>query len=54
MQRLDPLAHDDSRSEVLCDCHFMLGEYEKVIGILKHRHDVPAYMHLIEAAAFAH
>ncbi|RWO08090.1 MAG: hypothetical protein EOS07_17095 [Mesorhizobium sp.] len=53
MQRIDPLAPDDARSEVLCDCHFMLGEYETVIGILRHRHDVPAYMHLIEAAAYA-
>ena len=53
MQRIDPLALDDARSEVLCDCHFMLGEYETVLGILRHRHDLPAYMHLIEAAAYA-
>ncbi len=53
MQRIDPLAADDARSEVLCDCHFMLGEYETVLGILKPRHDLPAYMHLIEAAAYA-
>ncbi len=54
MERIDPLAPDDARSEVLCDCHFMLGEYETVLGILRHRYDLPAYMHLIEAAAYAH
>jgi adenylate cyclase len=51
-ERIEPYTTDDYRFDILEDCYYTLGDYEKVIGI----HDenrLPAFMKLILAAAFA-
>jgi adenylate cyclase len=51
-ERIEPYTTDDYRFDILEDCYYTLGDYEKVIGI----HDVhrlPAFSNLVLAAAFA-
>jgi TolB-like protein/class 3 adenylate cyclase/tetratricopeptide (TPR) repeat protein len=52
-ERLDPYAPDDLRLDCLCDCQYMLHNYEKVIEIHRAYQNVPAFLYLILAAAAA-
>jgi adenylate cyclase len=52
-ERLDAYAPDDTRLDCLCDCHYMARNYEKVIEIHGVYQNVPAFLHLILAAAHA-
>jgi TolB-like protein len=52
-ERLDPYAPDDQRLDCLCDCHYMLHNYDKVIEIHRGYQNVPAFLYLILAAAAA-
>ena len=52
-ERLDPYAPDDERLDFLCDCHYLLGNFEKVIEIHELYQNVPATLYLILAAACA-
>ena len=52
-ERLDPYAPDDQRLDFLCDCHYMLHNYDKVIEIHSVYQNVPAFLYLILAAAAA-
>ncbi len=51
--RLDAYAPDDQRLDTLCDCHYMLRDYAKVIEIHRTYQNVPAPLYLILAAAYA-
>jgi adenylate cyclase len=50
---LDPYAPDDLRLDCLCDCHYMLHNYDKVIEIHRFYQNVPAFLYLILAATAA-
>jgi adenylate cyclase len=52
-ERLEPYASDDQRLDTLCDCHYMLRNYEKVIEIHETYQNVPAFLYLVLAAAYA-
>jgi TolB-like protein len=52
-ERLEPYAPDDQRLDCLCDCHYMLRNYDKVIEIHRVYQNVPAFCYLILAAAHA-
>ncbi|HYN00624.1 MAG TPA: hypothetical protein VET25_12820, partial [Aestuariivirgaceae bacterium] len=52
-ERLEPYAPDDQRVDCLCDCYYLLGQYEKVIEIHQVYQNLPALMYLILAAACA-
>ena len=52
-ERLEPYAPDDLRLDCLCDCHYMLHNYDKVIEIHSIYQNVPAFLYLIRAAAAA-
>ena len=52
-EQLEPYAPDDQRLDVLCDCYYMLGDYEKVEEIHKVYRDVPTFLYVIAAIAFA-
>ncbi len=52
-ERLEPYAPDDLRLDCLCDCHYMLHNYDKVIEIHRAYQNVPAFLYLILAAAAA-
>jgi TolB-like protein len=52
-ERLEPYAPDDLRLDCLCDCHYMLHNYDKVIEIHRVYQNVPAFLYLILAAAAA-
>ena len=52
-ERLEPYAPDDQRLDCLCDCHYMLHNYDKVIEIHSVYQNVPAFLYLILAAAAA-
>jgi len=52
-ERLEPYAPDDLRLDCLCDCHYMLHNYDKVIEIHRIYQNVPAFLYLILAAAAA-
>jgi tetratricopeptide (TPR) repeat protein len=52
-ERLEAYAPDDQRLDFLCDCHYMLHNYEKVIEIHGGYQNVPAILYLILAAACA-
>ena len=52
-ERLDPYAPDDERLDFLCDCHYLHGNFEKVIEIHGLYQNVPATLYLILAAACA-
>jgi adenylate cyclase len=52
-ERLEAYAPDDQRLDCLCDCHYLLGNYEKVIEIHRVYQNVPAFLYLILAAACA-
>ena len=52
-ERLEPYAPDDERLDFLCDCHYLLGNFEKVIEIHELYQNVPASLYLILAAACA-
>jgi TolB-like protein len=52
-ERLEPYAPDDQRLDFLCDCHYMLHNYERVIEIHGVYQNVPAFLYLILAAAAA-
>ena len=52
-ESLEPYSPDDQRLDCLCDCHYMLHNYEKVIEIHSHYQNVPAFLYLILAAAAA-
>jgi TolB-like protein/Tfp pilus assembly protein PilF len=51
-ERIEPYTTDDHRFDILEDCYYTLGDYEKVIG-LHDVHRLPAFSKLILAAAFA-
>jgi adenylate cyclase len=53
MERVDPFAPDDSRSEGLCDSLYMQRMYEKLTAITRRWQAMPPHYHLIEAAAHA-
>ncbi len=46
-ERLEPYAPDDQRLDCLCDCHYMLHNYDKVIEIYSVYQNVPAFLYLI-------
>lgn len=50
---LEPYAPDDQRLDTLCDCYYMLGDYEKVIEIHDMYQHTPAFLHMVLAAACA-
>jgi adenylate cyclase len=50
---LEPYAPDDQRLDTLCDCHYMLGDYEKVFEIHEVYQNVPAFLYVVLAAAYA-
>jgi adenylate cyclase len=52
-ERLEPYAPDDQRLDCLCDCHYMLRQYGKVVEIHSVYQNVPAFLYLILAAAYA-
>src|SRR5262245_47342077 len=52
-ERLEAYAPDDQRLDCLCDCHYMLHNYDKVIEIHRVYQNVPAFLYLILAAAAA-
>src|SRR5262249_27521017 len=52
-ERLEPYAPDDQRLDTLCDCYYMLRHYEKVIEIHGVYQNVPAFLYVILAAAYA-
>jgi adenylate cyclase len=52
-ERLEAYASDDQRLDCLCDCHYMLHNYDKVIEIHRVYQNVPAFLYLILAAAAA-
>ncbi len=52
-ERLEPYASDDQRLDTLCDCYYMLRNYAKVIEIHETYQNVPAFLHLALAAAYA-
>ena len=52
-ERLEPYAPDDQRLDTLCDCHYMLHNYAKVIEIYEIYQNVPAFLYLVLAAAYA-
>jgi TolB-like protein len=52
-ERLEPYAPDDQRLDTLCDCYYMLHNYAKVIEIHETYQNVPAFLYLVLAAAYA-
>jgi len=52
-ERLEPFAPDDQRLDTLCDCYYMLRSYAKVIEIHEVYQNVPAFLYLVLAAAYA-
>ena len=52
-EHLEPYASDDQRLDQLCDCHYMLRNYEKVIEIHETYQNIPALVYLALAAAYA-
>jgi adenylate cyclase len=52
-ERLEPYAPDDERLDFLCDCHYLLGNFEKVIEIHELYQNLPASLYLVLAAACA-
>jgi len=52
-ERLDPYAPDDQRLDCLCDCHYLLHNYEKVIEIHGVYQNKPAFLYLVLACALA-
>lgn len=52
-ERLEPYTPDDQRLDTLCDCHYMLRNYAKVIEIHEVYQNVPAFLYLVLAAAYA-
>jgi len=52
-EQLEPYAADDMRLDCLCDCYYMLGNYEKVIEIHSVYRNVPPILNIILAAAYA-
>jgi tetratricopeptide (TPR) repeat protein len=52
-ESLEAYAPDDQRLDCLCDCHYMLRNYQKVIEIHSVYQNVPAFLYLILAAACA-
>ena len=52
-ERLEPYAPDDQRLDTLCDCHYMLRNYAKVIEIHEVYQNVPAFLYPVLAAAYA-
>ena len=52
-ERLEPYAPDDQRLDTLCDCYYMLRDYAKVIEIHEVYQNVPAFLYLVLAAAYA-
>jgi TolB-like protein len=52
-EKLEPYSADDQRLDVLCDCHYLLGNYEKVIQIHSTYQHVPALLMAVLAACYA-
>ena len=52
-ERLEPYAVDDQRLDTLCDCHYMLCNYQRVIEIHETFQNTPAFLHIVLAAAHA-
>ena len=52
-ERLEPYAPDDQRLDTLCDCYYMLRNYAKIIEIHEVYQNVPAFLYLVLAAAYA-
>ena len=52
-EQLEPYAPDDQRLDTLCDCYYMVGDYQKVEDIHKEYRDIPAFLYVIAAIAFA-
>jgi TolB-like protein/class 3 adenylate cyclase/Tfp pilus assembly protein PilF len=52
-ERLEPYAPDDQRLDTLCDCHYMLGDYDKIFEIHAVYQNVPAFLYVVLAAAYA-
>jgi adenylate cyclase len=52
-ERLEPYAPDDQRLDTLCDCYYMLGNYDKVIEIHDMYQHAPAFLYMVLAAACA-
>lgn len=52
-EKLDPYVPDDDRLDFICDCHYMLGNFDKVVEIHRSYQEVPAFLFLVLAAACA-
>jgi TolB-like protein/class 3 adenylate cyclase len=52
-EKLDPYAPDDDRLDIVCDCHYMLGNYDKVVEIHRSYQEVYPFMFVVLAAACA-
>jgi TolB-like protein/class 3 adenylate cyclase/tetratricopeptide (TPR) repeat protein len=52
-EKLEPYAPDDDRLDWLCDCHYLLGSYEKVVEIHRSYQEVYPFLFLVLAAACA-
>ena len=52
-EKLDAYVPDDDRLDFICDCHYMLGNYDKVAEIHRGYQEVPASGLLVLAAACA-
>ena len=52
-EKLDPYAPDDDRLDFICDCHYMLGNYDKVVEIHRSYQEVYPFLFLVLAAACA-
>jgi adenylate cyclase len=52
-ERLEPYGPDDPRFDCLCDCYYLLKNYDKVVEIHGAYQKVPAFLYLILAAACA-
>jgi TolB-like protein/class 3 adenylate cyclase len=52
-EKLEPYAPDDDRLDWLCDCHYLLGNYEKVVEIHRSYQEAYPFLFLVLAAACA-
>jgi adenylate cyclase len=52
-ERIAPYLPDDVRFDCLCDCYYMLRQYDKVIEIHQRHQNVPALLYLVLAATYA-
>jgi adenylate cyclase len=52
-EKLKAYDPDDQRYDTLCDCYYLLGQYEKALDIFEHYESLPAFLYLPKAAHYA-